>query len=89
MRDLAEHGEFVQRKLRVRGSDDIRDVTAVHRVTTGYLKLLFPSLELTDEEFYRYCVRRALMLRQIVCDQLAAVNAEYPTVRLDASVVGN
>lgn len=88
MRNLAENGEFVQRKLRIRGSDDIRDVTAVQRVATAYLKLLFPSLKLTDEEFYQYCVSPALRLRQMVCDQLAAMDAEYPTVRLDASVLG-
>lgn len=88
MRDLAVHGEFVQRKLKIRGSDDIRDVTAVQRVATAYLKLLFPSLKLTDEEFHRYCVNPALRLRQMVCDQLAAMDAEYPTVRLEASVLG-
>jgi ATP-dependent Lon protease len=87
MRDLSEHGEYTQRKLVIRGSEDIRDVTAVRRVAAAYLKLLFPSLRLTDEEFYRYCASPALRLRQMVCDQLAAMDAEYPSVQLDGSVL--
>jgi ATP-dependent Lon protease len=71
----------------VQGSDDIRDVTAVQRTATAYLKLLFPSLKITDEEFYRYCVKPALRLRQMVCDQLSAMDAEYPSVCLDARIV--
>ena len=86
MRDLAEHSEYVQRKLRVEGSEDIRDVTAVQRLAAAYLKLLFPSLRVTDEELWRYCARPASRLRQMVCDQLAAMDAEYPAVRLDTAV---
>jgi len=39
---------------------------AVKRIAAAFLRLLFPHLQLTDEEFRRYCIEPAIRYRQYV-----------------------
>ena len=61
---------------------DTRDTEAIKRLTTGFLKLLFPhavSVEDIDkEEFNEYCLQPALQMRSIIRKQLHLMDAEYP-----------
>ncbi|MBM3853414.1 MAG: BREX system Lon protease-like protein BrxL, partial [Verrucomicrobia bacterium] len=42
---------------------NIRDVKSVRRLGSAYLKLLFPHMEVTGEDFVKYCFSPAVQLR--------------------------
>lgn len=57
---------------------DLRDIRAVERLCSGYLKLLFPDLNLlTKEQFIEYCLHPAKQLRSIIRQQLSIRDFEY------------
>ncbi len=69
------------------GTDDLRDARAIERLAAAYLKLLFPNLAPRESEFYEYCLRPAVDLRQRVRDQLSQMDAEYKHFKITAEVV--
>ena len=60
---------------------DTRDTEAIKRISTAYLKLLFPHVRSVDdispEEFNRYCLRRACSMRGTINYQLGLLDDEY------------
>lgn len=57
---------------------DLRDINAVERICSGYLKLLFPDLNLLNKEhFIEYCLNPARQLRSIIRQQLSIRDYEY------------
>ena len=60
---------------------DTRDVTAVKRIATAYLKLFFPHWqEKTDvdvEQFKKYCLNPAIHMRKIIKTQMGIMDIEY------------
>lgn len=59
---------------------DLRDINAVERLCSGYLKLLFPDLNLlTKEQFIEYCLNPSRQLRAIIRQQLSIRDHEYKT----------
>jgi len=60
---------------------DTRDVTAVKRIATAYLKLLFSHWqEKTDvdvEQFAKYCLNPAIHMRKIIKTQMGIMDVEY------------
>jgi ATP-dependent Lon protease len=82
LRAQMAYGEYVSENLRLRNSDDLRDRKAIARLATGYLKLLFPDLSPTPEQFREYCVRPAVALRQRVRDELHRMDPEYTKVEI-------
>jgi ATP-dependent Lon protease len=69
--------------MHLTGSDDLRDRKAISRLATAYLKVLFPNLQLTDEEFRENCVQPAVELRQRVRDELHKMDVEYAKVKIE------
>jgi ATP-dependent Lon protease len=63
----------------------MRDNKAIARLTEGYLKLLFPDLNLSEEQFVEYCVNPAVRMRQQVRDELAKIDPEYGWVSIRSS----
>lgn len=60
---------------------DLRDINAVERLCSGYLKLLFPDLNtLNEEQFIEYCLTPAKQLRSIIREQLSIRDYEYKNV---------
>ncbi|NLZ28284.1 MAG: ATP-dependent protease, partial [Firmicutes bacterium] len=53
----------------------------VKRITTAYLKLLFPQVrsadDITAREFKRYCLDRARRMRDTIKYQLGILDVEY------------
>lgn len=82
MRQDARCGEFVSQHMQLVDCDDLRDYKAISRLATGYLKLLFPDMNPSEEEFREYCVRPAVQLRQRVRDELHKLDPEYAQVRI-------
>ena len=85
LRKEIRYADYVKMNLRLFGSDDLRDHKAISRLATAFLKVLFPDLKITDNEFREYCVKPAVELRQRVRDELYKLDAEYPKVSIEIS----
>ena len=70
--------------MRLEGSNDLRDRKAISRLASAYLKLLFPNLQPSEQEFRAYCVEPAIELRQRVRDELHKLDTEYVSVKISA-----
>ncbi|HQN19953.1 MAG TPA: BREX system Lon protease-like protein BrxL, partial [Syntrophobacteraceae bacterium] len=77
-----QYADYVSHSLRLPQCEDMRDNKAVARLAEGFLKLLFPDLVLTDEEFIEYCVNPAVRMRQQIRDELAKLDQEYKWVTI-------
>jgi ATP-dependent Lon protease len=82
LRREAQYGEYVSLNMRLVNCDDLRDRKAITRLATGYLKLLFPDMKPTEEEFREFCVGPAVALRQRVRDELHKLDPEYARVSI-------
>ena len=82
MRRMPQYDEYVSENMMLLNCDDLRDRKAIARVAAGFLKLLFPDLQVTDEEFRGFCVRPAVALRQRVRDELHKMDPEYAAVEI-------
>lgn len=80
LRKDLKYVDYVNVKMHLSGCDDLRDKKAITRTTTAYLKLLFPNLKLSNEEFIKYCIRPAIELRQKIRDELWKMDKEYKKV---------
>lgn len=83
LRKEIRYADYVKLNMRLTGSDDLRDRKAISRLATAYLKVLFPNLQLTEEEFRGNCVRPAVELRQRVREELHKMDAEYARVKIE------
>ena len=82
LRSDTNYGEYVQQGMQLVNCKDLRDRKAITRLASGFLKLLFPDIRPTPEEFKDYCVRPAVALRQRVRDELNKMDAEYEKVQI-------
>ena len=67
--------------LEIPKSSDTRDTTAIKRICSGFMKLLFPHVksieDIDKEEFQTYCLEPALQMRGIIKRQLHIMDSEY------------
>jgi len=77
LRNDISYRDFVKTNMELENSDDMRDSRAIEAGATGFLKILFPHQEPSEEDFYRYCVNPALEMRQRVRDELCKLDREY------------
>lgn len=82
LRGREGHDQYIARRVKVLGTQDIRDEKAVQRVASALFKLLFPHGEATDEELVHYCLDPAVEYRQYVRDQLTLRDEEFPSFAL-------
>jgi len=82
LRSDAHYAEYVSQEMRLVNCDDLRDRKAITRLATGFLKLLFPDMKPTEEEFKEFCVKPAVELRQRVRDELHKMDPEYAKVSI-------
>jgi ATP-dependent Lon protease len=72
---------LIDELLEIPKSSDTRDTTAVKRICSGFMKLLFPHVKSVDsvnkDEFEIYCLEPALHMRQIIKRQLHIMDSEY------------
>ena len=86
MRVDLQHADYVSHSLRLPECEDMRDNKAISRLAEGYLKLLFPDLNVTNEEFVEYCVNPAVRMRQQVRDELSRLDQEYKWVSIKSEL---
>lgn len=60
---------------------DTRDTEAIKRISTAYLKLLFPNVKTSNDisarEFKKYCLKPAMEMRQIIRMQMGFADEKY------------
>ncbi|AIG97396.1 hypothetical protein AFULGI_00005950 [Archaeoglobus fulgidus DSM 8774] len=81
LRDDLYYRAIVDNLLIIPPNADTRDVEAIKRLCTGFLKLLFPhvksTMDISREEFGRYCLQPAIEMRGFVRRQLHLLDREY------------
>lgn len=81
LREDASYRAIVDKLIEVPPKADTRDTEAVKRLTTGYLKLLFPNVrtasDVNPRRFLRYCLRPAIKMRQIIKRQMGILDTEF------------
>lgn len=82
LRNDIGYRDFVKTNMQLENSDDMRDSRAIENGATGLLKILFPNLKPSEEDFYKYCVNPALEMRQRVRDELCKMDREYVSVTM-------
>lgn len=80
-RKISRYAAVVTDMLDIPKNADTRDTTAIIRLATGYLKILFPHVksvnDITKEEFETYCFKPAYEKRKIIRTQLSITDMEY------------
>ncbi len=82
MRRIAQYDEYVSENMVLINCNDLRDRKAIARLAAGFLKLLFPDLKPTEDQFRDFCVKPAVELRQRVRDELHKLDPEYAKVEI-------
>jgi ATP-dependent Lon protease len=67
-----EHMDYVRKHTIATG--DRRDVTAIERLASAFLKLYFPDLRVSRDEFDTFCLSPAISLRERIREQLVYVD---------------
>ena len=78
LRDEMQYAAIVDECLDIPDKPDMRDLTAIKRLCTAYVKLIFPhatcKADIPPEEFIKYCLEPAIEMRQGIKNQLCAVD---------------
>lgn len=82
MRRIAQYDEYVSEHMSLINCNDLRDRKAIARLAAGFLKLLFPDLQPTEDQFREFCVKPAVELRQRIRDELHKLDPEYAQVEI-------
>ena len=78
LRDEMQYSAIVDECLDIPSKPDMRDLTAIKRLCTAYVKLIFPHATCKEDippgEFIKYCLEPAIEMRQSIKNQLCAVD---------------
>jgi ATP-dependent Lon protease len=78
LRDDLSADQYCVRRINLKGEKPYRrNEEAIASIASGLMKVLFPHGTVSDEEFWRFCVKPAIALRQYVWDQLYQLDGEY------------
>lgn len=81
LRDDMSYRAIVDELIEVPEKADTRDTEAIKRISTAYLKLLFPNVreasDISSLDFNRYCLRPATKMRDIIKIQLGIIDKEF------------
>lgn len=80
-RGMSKYASVVTDMLDIPKNADTRDTTAIIRLATAYMKILFPDVksvgDISKEDFEMYCFRPAFEKRKIIRTQLSLADMEY------------
>ena len=72
---------IVEKIVEVPDHADTRDTEAIKRLSTAYLKLLFPHIrteyDVDKQDFTDYCLIPAMRMRRIIKLQQGMIDTEY------------
>lgn len=91
MRTQNSYGLLFDQLVRFEEKADVRDSKAIKRVTTAYMKLLFPHWrkpeDVNIDEFRIYCLEPAIHRRGIIKEQCHNIDPEFKTRMPEVSIV--
>ena len=77
LRDELHYSNLVDLSIAIPPKAYKRDLEAITRLCTGFVKLLFPHAktleDIPKEEFLKYCLEPAKEMRQMIKDQLHVI----------------
>jgi ATP-dependent Lon protease len=79
------YAEYISNNLQLIQCEDMRDSKAISRLAEGFLKLLFPDIKLSQEEFISYCVNPAVRMRQQIRDELSKIDQEFKWITIKST----
>lgn len=81
LRTQPNYRVIVDELLDIPNKADTRDTNAIRKICTGFLKLLFPHIEhsneISKEEFELYCLNPSMKMRKIIREQIHQLDLEY------------
>ena len=81
LRNDTSYRAIVERIIEVPDHADTRDTEAIKRLSTVYLKLLFPHVrnesDVDRQDFSDYCLTPAMRMRHIIKLQQGMIDTEY------------
>lgn len=81
LRDDSSFNTIVGELLAIPKNSDTRDTTAIVKLTTAFLKLLFPHIksvnDLNKTEFKKFCLDMAITKRSIIREQIHLIDYEF------------
>jgi ATP-dependent Lon protease len=81
LRDENIYSQIVDDFLNIPANADTRDVKAIKRLTTAYLKLFFPHIKSKDEinknDFNDYCLNGAIEMRGTIRREISKIDREF------------
>ncbi|MCE5327916.1 MAG: BREX system Lon protease-like protein BrxL [Planctomycetaceae bacterium] len=78
MRDDLATDQYCARRIRLGGDKPYRrNEEAIVSAASGLMKILFPDMTVSDQQFWQNCVKPAIQLRQLIWNQLYQLDAEY------------
>jgi ATP-dependent Lon protease len=89
LRNDISYRDFIKTNMQLDNTEDLRDSRAIEAGATGFMKILFPDKNPSDEDFYRYCVNPALEMRQRIRDELSVMDREYQPISMRSKYPDN
>ena len=81
LRNDVSYRAIVEKIVEVPDHADTRDTEAIKRLSTAYLKLLFPHIrteyDVDKQDFTDYCLIPAMRMRRIIKLQQGMIDTEY------------
>ncbi|HUS89759.1 MAG TPA: BREX system Lon protease-like protein BrxL, partial [Desulfosporosinus sp.] len=81
LRETSNYSYIVGELLQIPQKADTRDTTAIKKLSSAYLKLLFPHVEkpedISREDFYNFCLKPAIEKRGIIRKQISLIDSEF------------
>lgn len=86
LRDAGIYRSIVDELIEIPVGADERHTEAVKRITTAFLKLLFPNAkdpsQIEYDDFMQYCLSPAMCMRRIISGQLSIMDKEYKKIKM-------
>lgn len=82
LRGDISYKDYIKTNIDLVNCDDMRDAKAIEAGASGLMKILFPDKNLSEDEFYMFCVNPAVELRQRVRDELCKLDREYKPITI-------
>jgi len=90
LRDDSSYNTIVSELVEIPKNSDTRDTTAIIKLATAYLKLLFPHIssvnDINKEDFKNFCLNMAIEKRSIIREQIHLIDNEFSKEMPDITI---
>ncbi|MEG1300778.1 MAG: BREX system Lon protease-like protein BrxL [Erysipelotrichaceae bacterium] len=93
LREDVSYRGIVDQIIKVPEKSDTRDTEAVKRLSTAFLKLIFPNVrtkyDISKEDFTKFCLYPACKMRETIIKQLGIMDIEFRNRKLPTFELNN